>query len=59
MVKEASCSFTINPQFIAPAGSSPIEIKAVNEGSRAPVLRKGDVASKDDVERNHWSNANM
>ena len=56
MVKEASCSFNINPQFIVPAKSSSIMVKNVNEGNSEPVLHD-DGASKEDEERNRGSNA--
>jgi len=45
MVKEASCSFVINPQFIAPESSSSTGVKKVNEVSSGPD-HYGDMASK-------------
>ena len=57
MVKEASCSFVINPQFITSAGSSAMEIKTVNEDSRLPIIHGADVASKGEMANNHWSEA--
>ena len=45
MVKEASCSFVINPQFIAPESSSSTGVKKVNEASSGPD-HHGAMASK-------------
>jgi len=53
MVKEASCSFIINPQFIVPAQSSSMVIKDASKVSGMPKFNGNDVASMADVVRNH------
>ena len=57
IVKEASCSFVINPQFITSVGSSSMEIKAVNEDSKLLVIHGADVVSTGEMANNHWSEA--
>ena len=57
-VKEASCSFQINPQFIVPAGSSPMEVKVPNEDSQNVEVHGIDVAVRDEMGSRHWPKAN-
>ena len=43
-IKEASCSFNINPQFIVSGGSSSMVVKGRNEDQDAPERQDDDVA---------------
>ena len=57
-VKEASCSFQINPQFIVPANSSPMEAKATNEVNQKVKVHGTDVVVCDELGTCHWPKAN-
>ena len=60
MVKELTvCSFVINPQFVVPARSSSMEIKAVIEGNRMPEIHGVNVAPNNEMKSTHWSNSNV
>ena len=58
MIKEASCIFQINPQFVVPTRSASIEDKAPIEAKKKTEIQGDGVDSTDEMESNHWPNAN-
>ena len=57
LIKDASCTFHINPQFLVPARSSSMEDKVSNEDNRKIEMHGDDVASNEKMKSSHWPNA--
>ena len=51
MVKEASCSFNINPMFIAPGSDIPNVASSMEEGLRQPVTHEEKAAIQGDANK--------
>ena len=58
LVKEASFTLQINPQFVVPTGSSSMVDKGSNKDIRKAVIHGEDVALVNEMGTNHWPNGN-
>ena len=57
MIKEASCTFQINPQFVIPANSSSTEVKDPKEAIQKLEVQGDDVDPTNEVAINHLPHA--
>ena len=56
MIKEASCTFQINPQFVIPTRSASTEVKDLTEAMKKSKVQGDGVNSADELVSNHWPN---
>ena len=57
IIKEASCTFQINPQFVVPANNSSTEVKGSKEAVEKLEVQGGEVDSTGEVAINRSPNA--
>jgi len=57
IIKEASCTFQINPQFVVPASNSSTKVKGSKEAMEKLEVQGGEVDSTDEVAINRSPNA--
>uniref|UniRef100_A0A7C8ZJ28 Uncharacterized protein n=1 Tax=Opuntia streptacantha TaxID=393608 RepID=A0A7C8ZJ28_OPUST len=55
MIKEASCTFQINPQVVIPASDASAKVLVPSEAMNKPEVQGDDVDATDDVGSQHWA----